>query len=225
MTDLATQELRVVMPEYRLSPKNSIDDMVNDAIKAIDWAYNVLNTKFDRLCIGGDSAGGGLALLTLLKLMKMEHKNKPVAGVLVSPWLDFTFSGGSITRNKNKEPLIRKELLDFFASNLNTSGQSLKDSSPLFHNLTKMVPLLIQASDIELLLDDSLRLNKTLESLNIKTRLQVGKCQPHIFPVFSRYTTDGYNAIKEIGEFVYNYASYYGKMDNYNAWEFKEFKS
>ncbi len=63
-----------------------------------------------RICIAGDSAGGGLAIATLLAL---REKGIPLpAGVFCfSPWLDLTLSGNSVTTNKDLDPILSGSIL------------------------------------------------------------------------------------------------------------------
>ena len=86
------------------------------------------------LAIAGDSAGGGLTLSTLINLRE-EGIPLPSSGVLISPWLDLSSSGNSITKNESIDPIINRETLNSFAYKyLNGALPTTHLASPLLPN-------------------------------------------------------------------------------------------
>jgi len=65
----------------------------------------------------GDSAGGGLCLLTIQALL--EHKLPVPRGVVVlSPWADLSASGESHIRNRHKDILLHNDENDWLLEQL-----------------------------------------------------------------------------------------------------------
>src|SRR6267142_1438308 len=73
--------------DYRLAPENPFPAAVDDSITAYRWLL-AQGYKPERIVIAGDSAGGGLAVSTLLALRDLGA-SLPAAAVCISPWVDF----------------------------------------------------------------------------------------------------------------------------------------
>jgi acetyl esterase/lipase len=97
--------LRSLNIEYRLAPEFPFPAALEDAIESYRW---LISENFDpkKIIIGGESAGGGLTIATLLKLRELKLP-LPAGAVLMSPWADLTGSGKSIITNQKFEPLIK----------------------------------------------------------------------------------------------------------------------
>lgn len=80
----------VVAVDYRLAPEHPFPAPLEDCYAALSWMHahaGALRIDPDRLAIGGDSAGGGLAA-ALAQLTRDRKKIKPVFQVLLYPMLD-----------------------------------------------------------------------------------------------------------------------------------------
>ncbi len=65
-----------------------------DAVMA---AYEWLRANgSERIAFVGDSAGGGLSLVTLARLAHTSRPSVAIAGVVFSPWVDLAFTGASM---------------------------------------------------------------------------------------------------------------------------------
>ena len=145
---------RVLTPDYRLAPEHAFPAAVKDALKAYGWLLEQ-GVGEDQIIIGGDSAGGGLALSTLLALREAGAK-MPRAAVLMSPWTDLSVSSPSYERLRRLDPIITRESLGE-AGAWYAGTRELRDpmASPLFANASGLPPLLIHAGGDETMLDDS----------------------------------------------------------------------
>jgi acetyl esterase/lipase len=145
---------RVLTPDYRLAPEHPFPAGVKDALRAYGF---LLEQGFaeEQIIVGGDSAGGGLALSLLLALREAEAK-LPRAAVLLSPWTDLSVSSPSYERKRKLDPLIEREGLAE-AGKLYAGARDLRDpmASPLFGELHGLPPLLIHVGGDETMLDDS----------------------------------------------------------------------
>ncbi|MHA2283436.1 MAG: alpha/beta hydrolase [Promethearchaeota archaeon] len=186
--------------EYRLAPENPFPAALEDAIEAYKW---LISEGFDpkKIVIGGESAGGGLAIATLLKL-KESNLTLPAGAVLMSPWADLTGSGESIIRNQRFEPLIKDGLVNM--ARLYAQKEPLNNPliSPVFADLKRLPPLLIQAGGIEALVDDSNMLAERAKKDGVEVKLEVYENMTHVFQNFGEELPESRKAYENVNEFI-----------------------
>jgi len=187
---------RGLMVDYRLAPEHPFPAAIEDCYAA--WNY-LLSSGIDpgRIVIAGDSAGGSLAVVTA---MRARDEGMPQAAglVLLSPVLDWTFSGASIQRNDGLDPLFRASIVDRLQSYYSAGADPLDPRlSPLFGDLAGLPPALLMVGSSELLLDDSVRFAARVPD----SELRIWHDMPHVFPAM-RGLAAGDRAILEIGEFI-----------------------
>ncbi len=148
----------LVVPAYRLAPEHRYPSAIHDALAAYNWLLEQGQDP-NQLIIAGDSAGGGLALATMVSARNQGIK-LPAAAVLISPWVDLAGTGGTLETLQARDPIVQKAgLLDMAGYYLGERDPRTPLASPLYADLTGLPPLLIQVGTDEVLLDDSLRLN------------------------------------------------------------------
>ena len=86
----------------------------------------------------GESAGGGLCYALCLKLKELKMA-MPCGIIAISPWTDLTASGESYKTNRDNDPSLTAEVLEFYAQ-CYAAGRDRLDPllSPLFGDLTGM---------------------------------------------------------------------------------------
>ena len=187
--------------DYRLAPEYNFPVPLIDSTAAYQWLLSE-GYSSSELAIVGDSAGGGLALSTLINLRE-EGIPLPSSGVLISPWLDLSSSGNSIIKNESIDPIINKETLNSFASKyLNGALPTTHLASPLFAELNDLPPILLQVGDMEMLFDDSIRLKEKAADYNIQVELKIWKKMVHVWHIFAPILPEGQAAIIEISSFI-----------------------
>ena len=99
--------MRVLFPEYRLAPEHPFPAAVDDVVAAWHWLRTDQDVSANATAVGGDSAGGGLASLCSWPLVTPARR-LPAAAVLMSPTVDLTSSGASMTdastRTRSRPP-------------------------------------------------------------------------------------------------------------------------
>ena len=187
--------------DYRLAPEHNFPVPLIDSTAAYQWLLSE-GYYSSELAIVGDSAGGGLALSTLINLRE-EGIPLPSSGVLISPWLDLSSSGNSIIKNESIDPIINKETLNSFANKyLNGALPTTQLASPLFAELNDLPPILLQVGDMEMLFDDSSRLKEKAADYNIQVELKIWKKMVHVWHIFAPILPEGQAAIIEISSFI-----------------------
>ena len=164
----------------------------------------LLETGVDpaRLCIAGDSAGGGLTVATLLALRDRKLP-LPAAGICISPWADLTCSSGSMTSMAEADPMLRPDALRWMAG-LYLNGQDPQSplASPVYADLRDLPPLLIQVGTEEALYDDAITLSRVARDAGVDATLEVWEGMMHVWHLMARLIPEGRQAIQVIGAFV-----------------------
>lgn len=193
--------VETVLPEYRLAPEHPFPAGPDDCVRA----YRALLEKgygAGDIIIGGDSAGGGLTLATMLQL---RHDGLPLPGaaVLLSPFLDMTASGESAKTRLDLDPWFDPAHMNAVVRHY-CPYEDLQDPllSPVFANVAGLPPTLIQVGDHEILLSDSTRLAGKMRDAGIDVELQVFPELWHVFQIFVGLMPESKAAIAKIGEFI-----------------------
>jgi monoterpene epsilon-lactone hydrolase len=196
---------RILILEYRLAPEFPFPSSIEDAVAAYKWLVSTEKTEPKNIIIAGDSAGGGLTLSTLIKL-RDEAFPLPIAAICLSPWTDLAGTGDSLRNNTKIDPFISKEFWDISSkSYLKTTDPKNPLASPLYADLKRLPPILIQVGTSEVLLDDSIRFAERAKAAGVDVRLKIWKDMIHIFAIFAALAPESRQAIEEIGEFIHEF--------------------
>jgi len=198
---------RVLLIDYRLAPEHPFPAGLDDAVKAYKWLVDDEQIDPKNIIIGGDSAGGNLALTTLLKLRELNLE-LPKSAVLISPWTDMLGTGESMITKAEVDPFISPIACEFF-SQLYARDRDLRNPliSPLYADLQGFPPLFIQVGTAEILLDDSIRLAKRAKAIGIEVELDVWEDMIHDFAMFAAVVPESQEGIINIGKFLLKHFS------------------
>ncbi|MBA4383379.1 MAG: alpha/beta hydrolase [Anaerolinea sp.] len=198
----AASHLRAFMPDYRLAPEYPFPDALNDCLKAYDW---LLTEEIDprKIVILGDSMGGYLTISTLLRLRDSE-KPLPAAAVCISPVTDPTCSGKTMKTNADSDALLSPQFMWTVMAHY-VQKHDLGDPylSPLTADLSGLPPILIQAGEGEILLDDARRFSERAKAAGVDMTLEVWPAMWHDWHVCVPDLDEANQAIKNIAEFVH----------------------
>jgi len=152
-SQLASRTRRpVFVLDYPLAPEATLPAAPDAVMAAFEW---LRASGSERIALVGDSAGGGLALATLARLVHTSRPSAAIAGVVFSPMVDLAFTGASMRDAHIEDPLLTYEALQA-AARMYLGGADSRDplASPLFGDLSRLPPLLIQVGTDERLLDE-----------------------------------------------------------------------
>lgn len=186
--------------DYRLAPEHPFPSAIADSVSG----YRHLLAEGiapERIVIGGDSAGGGLTIATLLKLRELNLP-RPAAAFAISPWVDLELTGASLSKHA-KYDYLTKAFLDAWARWVVGNGNRRDPlASPIHADLSGLPPLLIQAGGAEGLLDDSVRLAGLARRAGVSVQFDVYPDMIHIWHIFPTLVPEAQQAIASIGRFV-----------------------
>ena len=196
----------VLAVDYRLAPEHKFPAGLEDCMQAYLWMrQNGLHGRqpASSVYLMGDSAGGNLALATLLKINDAKLP-LPSAVVAISPATDFTGESPSLVSRASVDPIINPQILPALIPVYLGQDTDPTDpyASPLFGDYYGMPPLLLQVGDAEVLLDDSRRLAKHASEQGCDVTLEVWDGMPHVFQGFAPFLPEASEAIAKIGEFI-----------------------
>ncbi|GAB4124399.1 MAG: hypothetical protein OHK0045_11590 [Raineya sp.] len=185
---------------YQQAPEHPFPTAPSNALSAYEWALNQYNNK--KIFLLGDSAGGGLALATMLK-MREENIPLPQAAILIAPWVDLTLEKDSLTRLAHKDLIMRKKDLEMLANLY--AGKEAKTNpfiSPLFASLEGLPPVYIQQGTEDLFFDEVNALHKKLLEAGVKSHLEIWKGMPHVWHLMYDQLKEAKQATQSIVAFI-----------------------
>ena len=173
--------VRVFCAAYRLAPENPYPAAVEDALTAFD---NLLKKGYapHQILLCGESAGGGLIYALSLKL-KQLGRELPCGLIGISPWVDLTGSGASYETNRDNDPSLTQELLEFYAK-CYTQDPTDPLCSPVRGDLTGLPPSLLFAGGDEILLDDARTLHDRLKAAGCRSKLIIAPGRWHAYVLY-----------------------------------------
>src|SRR3954462_12714018 len=174
---------RVISVDYRIAPEHPYPAAVDDALAAYEALLHNGVAPSD-IAFAGESAGGGLAVATLLNA-RDHGLPLPAAAFVMSPYADLTLAGTTLEARREVDPLLSRELLEPRVTDY-LSGQdaALGLISPLFADLSGLPPLIIQAGTLEVLFDDPVRLAREAATADVEVTLEITPQVPHVFQAY-----------------------------------------
>ena len=201
----ASANAAVLVLDYRLAPEHPFPAAMQDAVSTYRWLLDK-GYREKHLAIGGDSAGGGLALQTLIAL-RDEENPLPAAAFFLSPVTDWVrFDGESYSTRADVDPLNTPEMCTFTASRyVGGNNPQIPLLSPANIDLSGLPPLCIHVGDSEVLLSDSVRFAERARACNVDVEFKIWPSMWHVFQTSARFVPEARQSIDEIGRFVVNH--------------------
>jgi acetyl esterase/lipase len=192
---------KVISVDYRLAPEHPYPAAVDDALAAYEALLGGGTDPSD-IVFAGESAGGGLAVATMVNA-RDHGLPGPAAAYLMSPYADLTLAGATLETKREADPLLSRESLAARVPDY-TSGQdpALGLISPIFADLTGLSPLIIQGGTHEVLLDDAIRLTRQAAGADVDVTLDITAGVPHVFQAYYPILDEATAALDRAGQLL-----------------------
>jgi acetyl esterase/lipase len=191
----------VLTLRYRLAPEHPFPEGLEDVLTAYRW---LIGSGVDpqSVVVGGDSAGGGLAIAALVALRDAGDA-LPAGGLGLCSWTDLAMTGSSIRTLADRDEVVELEGLERTAQ-LYLAGEDPGNplASPLYADHTGLPPLFLQVGTAEILLDDSRRLAERAREAGVRVILDEWPDMPHVFQTLAPLITEAGKALHQAGVFV-----------------------
>jgi len=195
-------KVRTLAIAYRLAPEHPFPAALDDALAA--WFFlRQAGVEAAHIAIGGDSAGGGLTT-ALINFLNATGEELPGCAWLVSPWVDLTMSGSTLTVKDTVDPLIHKTYLEELAGAYVPERIDRRDVrvSPLFADLKGFPPTLIQVGSAETLLADAVRFAAAAGTADVAVSLEIWPHMIHAWHLWNAHLEAGRRALANAGRFI-----------------------
>lgn len=192
---------RVVLPRYRRAPEAVFPTALDDVRAAWDGLC-ASGTPPGRIVIGGDSAGGALALSLLADLLR-EGATMPAGVFCFSPLTDLSFSGDSFRKNADREAVLPvNQAGGMVGMYLNGHPPDDPRVSPLWGSYEGAPPVWITVGDTEILHDDARRMAVRLRDEGVQVTLEEKHDLPHVWPLFHNTLPEAHETIRDLAQWI-----------------------
>jgi len=210
-------QIKMLMVDYRLAPEHPFPAALDDARAVYQALISTLaeanSAKTDNetgapspLFIGGDSAGGNIALATWQSVRDLPAPNPgmlPKGIFLLSPWLDLTHQNPSMVGNDKTDVMLNQQILEEFRDRYAPGVPATHPRlSPLFGPVDGLPPCMIVASQAEALYDDSIKLHQKILGHGGSSTLLAWPKLPHAFPVMAGQLPEARQALDQLAHWI-----------------------
>lgn len=191
---------RVLALDYRLVPEATFPAPIDNAVAAYRWLLGQ-GVPPARIVFAGDSAGGNLAVATLLAL-RDRGEPLPAGAIPICPWVDLACTGGSLDAHARWDWGIPGEFPRWAAAYAGRVSLAAPLVSPARANLAGLPPLHVLWGSREMLRDRIVELVGRARAAGVEVDAEEFPDMVHDFMVLHAFTGEAERAYQSMGRFV-----------------------
>lgn len=188
--------IEIICPTYRLAPEHTAPAASDDCLAV--WR-DVAGTR-DRVALGGESAGGNLALVTAQRT-RDEGGPTPAALALLSPAVDLRTDAELVDAAPADPTLSKTRMFDVARVYPGDLALDHPFVSPLFGAMEALPPTLITTGTRDLLLPGCLRAARRMRRAGVDVDCRVWDGLWHVFEFYDAYP-ESHESLHEIASFL-----------------------
>jgi epsilon-lactone hydrolase len=194
---------RALVVHYNRAPECVHPGPVDDMVRAYAWLLREQGIRPNHIALVGDSAGGALAITTMLRARE-KGLPLPAAAMPLSPWLDMEATGGTFQSNAERDVLVSAPVIQMMASTFLGPDGDIKHplANPLHADLAGLPPLFIQVGADETLLDDSRALAAAARRVGVDVTLEEEPEMQHVYHFLAGVAPEADAAIGRLAKWV-----------------------
>jgi monoterpene epsilon-lactone hydrolase len=188
-----------VVIDYRRAPECPFPAQIEDST-AVYRELLARGFKAQNITTAGDSAGGNLAISTVLKL-RDDGVAQPGAVIAFSPWLDMEHIGRTLETNAATDALVNLSVVQgMSAMFLGRDGSRTNPlANPLKANYKNGFPrLYITVGGAEALLDNATDLAAIAKAAGVDVTLSIVEDMQHVYPFLAGRAVEADDELRRI---------------------------
>lgn len=196
----------VFLADYRLAPEHPYPAATDDSFRVYQQLSAELHGKHP-LVVAGDSAGGNLTLVTLLRARDADLP-MPDCALALSPGADATGTLMALSANSNSDAMLSRAMIDM-AVDIYLAGADPMHPyvSPCRGNYAGFPPLMVTVSEKECLRDDAHRVAHKARQAGVPVELLSRPDMPHVWPIFHLFLPEAKRDMHAIVRFFDKHVS------------------
>lgn len=189
-----------VVIDYRRAPEHPFPAQLEDST-AVYQELLARGFKAADIATAGDSAGGNLAIATVLKL-RQDGVALPGAVIAFSPWLDMEHVGQTLQSNAATDALVSKAILEAMSGMfLGEKGPRTDPlANPLKADFKGFPRLYVTAGSAETLLDNATDLARIAKAAGVDVTLSVVDGMQHVYPFLAGRAPEADDEMRRIAK-------------------------